>query len=95
MVRLAVPVLAEATDATKGYYLLCRRAGAPAQQWQAYLVCGPQPATCPTLIRIAGSCWRIESAFEMARQEVGLDENKVHNDRGWDHHMILTLLSVG
>ena len=52
----------------------------------------------PTLVRVAGSRWRIESAFGMARQEVGLDEYEVRNARGcrgWDRHMILALLSVG
>ncbi len=48
----------------------------------------------PTLVRVAGSRWRIESAFETAKQEVGLDEYEVRNARGWDRHMILALLSV-
>ncbi|MDE0673046.1 MAG: hypothetical protein OXH72_15030 [Caldilineaceae bacterium] len=46
------------------------------------------------LVRVVGSRWRIESAFEMAKQEVGLDEYEVRNARGWDRHMILALLSV-
>lgn len=37
------------------------------------------------------SGWRIESAFEMTKQEVGMDEYEVHNTRGWDRHMILAL----
>ena len=48
----------------------------------------------PTLIRVAGSRWRIESTFEIAKQEVGLDEYEARNARGWDRHMILALLSV-
>ena len=48
----------------------------------------------PTLVWVAGSRWCIESAFEMAKQEVGLDEYEVRNARGWDRHMILALLSV-
>ena len=55
---------------------------------------GPPACDVPTLVRIAGSRWRIESAFEMAKQEVGLDECKLRNARGWDRHMILALLSV-
>ncbi len=45
----------------------------------------------PTLIRVAGSRWRIESAFEMAKQEMGLDVYEVCNARSWDRHMILAL----
>ena len=40
-------VLAEGTDADKGHCLLFRRACAQPQKWQAYLVWGPRPATCP------------------------------------------------
>ncbi len=47
-----------------------------------------------TLVRVAGSRWRIESAFEMAKQEVGLDEYEVRNARGWDRHMILALWAL-
>ena len=32
--------------------------------------------------------------FGDGQQEVGLDEYEVRNARGWDRHMILTLLSV-
>ena len=87
-------VLAEGADADKGYYLLFRRACAQPQKWQAYLVWGPPACDVPALVRIAGSRWRIESAFELAKQEVGLDEYEVRNARGWDRHMILALFSV-
>ena len=48
----------------------------------------------PTLVRVAGSRWRIESAFEVAKQDVGLDEYEVRNARSWDRHMILTLWAL-
>ncbi len=75
-------MLAEAADADKGYYLLFRRACAQPEMWQAYLVWGPPTCDVPTLVRIAGRRWRIESAFEMAKQEVGLDEYEVRNAWG-------------
>ena len=87
-------VLAEAEDADKGYHLLFRRSCAQPEQWQAYLVWGPQACDMSTLVRVAGSRWRIESAFGMARQEVGLDEYEVRNARGWDRHMILALWAL-
>jgi len=87
-------VLAEGADADKGYYLLFRRACAQPQKWQAYLVWGPQACDLSTLVRVAGSRWRIESAFELAKQEVGLDEYEVRNARGWDRHMILALWAL-
>ena len=87
-------VLAEAADADKGYCLLFRRSCTQPEKWQAYLVWGPQACDVPTLVRVAGSRWRIESAFEMAKQEVGLDEYEVRNARGWDRHMILALWAL-
>ena len=83
-------MLAEAADADKGHYLLFRRSCTQLEQWQAYLVWGPQACDVPP---DAGSRWHIESAFEMAKQEVGLDEYEVRNARGWDLHMILALLA--
>ena len=87
-------VLAEGADTDKGYCLLFRRACAQPEKWQAYLVWGPQACDLPTLVRVAGSRWRIESAFELAKQEVGLDEYEVRNARGWDRHMILALWAL-
>ena len=87
-------VLAEGADANKGYYLLFRRACAQPQKWQAYLVWSPPACDLPTLVWIAGSRWRIESAFELAKQEVVLDEYEVRNARGWDRHMILSLWAL-
>ena len=78
----------------QGYYLLFRRACAQPEKWQVYLVWGSPACDVPTLVRIAGSRWRIESAFEMAKQEVGLDEYEVRNARGWDRHMILALWAL-
>ncbi len=86
--------LAEGADADKGYYLLFRRACGQAEKWQAYLVWGPPICDVPTLVRIAGSRWHIESAFELAKQEVGLDEYEVRNAWGWDRHMILALWAL-
>ena len=55
---------------------------------------GPPACDLSTLVRVAGSRWRIESAFELAKQEVGLDEYKVRNARGWDRDMILALWAL-
>ncbi len=75
-------VLAEGADADKGYYLLFRRAYGQPEKWRAHLVWGPQACDLPALVRVAGSRGRIESAFELAKQEVGLDEYEVRNARG-------------
>ena len=55
---------------------------------------GPPACDVPTLVWVASSRWRIESAFEVAKQDVGLDEYEVRNARSWDRHMILTLWAL-
>ena len=45
------------------------------------------------LVRIAGCRWAIESGFEQAKQEVGLDDYEVRSWDGWHRHMTLALLA--
>ena len=49
-------VPAEAADADRGHCLLFRRACAQPQQWPAYLVWGPQLATCPPWSGLPAAC---------------------------------------
>ncbi len=58
------------------------------------------PGLCPrdtardTVVRGAGTRRCIESGFEAARQEVGLDEYEVRSATGWDRHMTLALWAL-
>ena len=42
-------------------------------------------------MRVAGTRWCIERAFEDAKQEMGLDEYEVRNATGWYRHVTLAL----
>lgn len=42
-----------------------------------YIVFSPQGASLEELVRVAGSRWTIEIAFEAAKQAVGLDQYEV------------------
>jgi SRSO17 transposase len=44
-------------------------------------------------VRAAGRRWTIETAFEAAKQEAGLDEYEVRSWRGWYRHITLSLLA--
>ena len=90
-------VLAEPEDAAWGRYLLFRRSATdPADGCQAYLVYAAQRQACAleTLVQVAGTRWCIESAFEAAKQEAGLDEYEVRSATGWYRHVTLALLAV-
>ena len=66
----------------------------PAAGRQAYLVHAAPPCSLETLVRVAGTRWCIESAFEAAKQEAGLDEYEVRSATGWYRHITLALLAV-
>ena len=47
-----------------------------------------------TLVRVAGSRWTIESCFEAAKGEVGLDQYEVRSWTGWHRHVTLAMLAL-
>lgn len=45
------------------------------------------------LVRVAGSRWSIETAFEQAKQGVGLADYEVRSWTGWHRHVTLSMLA--
>jgi SRSO17 transposase len=58
-----------------------------------YVVFAPAAATLAEVVRVAGARWRIEQAFEAAKQEVGLDEYEVRKYDGWYRYVTLALFA--
>lgn len=58
-----------------------------------YVVFAPAAATLPEVVRVAGTRWAIESGFETAKQEVGLDEYEVRKYTGWHRYVTLALFA--
>lgn len=46
------------------------------------------------LARVAGLRWTVEECFEVAKQEVGLDDYEVRSWHGWYRHMTLAMLAL-
>ena len=46
------------------------------------------------LVRIAGARWTIESLFEQAKGEVGLDHYEVRSWVGWHRHITLSMFAL-
>lgn len=62
---------------------------------QAYYLCAAPPDAVPAeLAAAAGKRWGIESCFETAKQEVGLDEYEVRSWQGWYRHITLSMLAL-
>jgi SRSO17 transposase len=82
-------------DAVPGWEkgLLIRRPIAAPDELTFYLTHAPEAATLADLVRVAGTRWTIESCFEAAKGEVGLDEYEVRSWTGWHRHVTLALLA--
>ena len=58
-----------------------------------YLSNAPQDTPLLTLAQVAAARWTIETEFETAKGETGLDEYEVRSWQGWHHHITLALLA--
>ena len=50
--------------------------------------------TLAELVRIAGTRWSIESLFEQAKGEVGLDHYEMRSWVGWHRHVTPAMLAL-
>jgi SRSO17 transposase len=75
-------------------WLLVRRSVSAPTELQAYVVFAPQATILAEVVRVAGSRWTIESCFEAAKSEVGLDHYEVRSWTGWYRHMTLAMWAL-
>lgn len=59
-----------------------------------YFTFAPSGTALKELVRVAGTRWTIESGFEMAKGEVGLDQYEVRSWTGWHRHITLAMLAL-
>ena len=74
-------------------WLLVRRSISDPTDLTTFLCFAPAPTTLSTLVEVAGSRWHIESCFEEAKGEVGLDHYEVRSWSGWYRHITLACLA--
>ena len=73
--------------------LLVRRKLDEPDETAFYLTLAPEGIALADLVRVAGTRWTIESCFEAAKGEVGLDEYEVRSWTGWHRHVTLAMLA--
>src|SRR5918912_1876717 len=73
--------------------LLIRRSPAEPEEVAYYLTHAPEGTTLAQLARVAGVRWTIESCFEAAKTEVGLDQYEARSWTGWHRHVTLAMLA--
>ena len=88
-VSLADPV----DPAWRRWWLVRRRLSEPTEL-TAYVVFAPPPTTLEEVVRVAGSRWTVESGFEEAKGEVGLDQYEVRSWTAWYRHITLAMWAL-
>jgi len=76
------------------HWLLIRRHRQDPDDVAYYVVFGPANTSLATLARVAGMRWTVEECFEVAKQEVGLDDYEVRSWHGWYRHITLAMLAL-
>ncbi|WP_078969224.1 IS701 family transposase [Streptomyces cyaneogriseus] len=60
----------------------------------AYYRCwSPAPVPPTTLVRVAGSRWRVEETFQAGKSLAGLDEHQLHRYTSWSRWVTLAMLA--
>jgi SRSO17 transposase len=72
-------------------WLLVRRSVSDPTDLTAYVVFAPHESSLEAVVRVAGSRWTVESCFEAAKGEVGLDQYEVRSWTGWYRHITLAM----
>jgi SRSO17 transposase len=75
-------------------WLLVRRRLSTPTELTAYVVFAPQATTLEEVVRVAGSRWTVESGFEEAKGDVGLDHDDVRSWTGWYRHITLAMWAL-
>jgi SRSO17 transposase len=74
------------------HWLLVRRSrtdGEPA----FYRCFSPRPVGLPTLVRVAGTRWCVETCFQTGKNATGLDEHQVRRWDSWYRYTTLVMLA--
>jgi SRSO17 transposase len=72
-------------------WLVVRRSVSDPTELTAYVVFAPQATTLAEAVQTAGTRWTMESCFETAKGEVGLDHYEVRSWTGWYRHITLAM----
>ncbi len=74
---------------------LVRRSAEAKPEYAFYFTYAPsEKSTLKILVAVAGQRWAVESAFEMAKGECGLDHYEVRHWQGWCRHITLSMLAL-
>ncbi len=90
--RLPVIDVFDGDDPTHRRWILASRSLTHPQEIAYFLAYAPHETTVGDLVRVAGTRWAIEEAFQAAKNECGLDQYEVRRYVGWYRHITLAML---
>jgi SRSO17 transposase len=76
------------------HWLLVRRSLRVPAERAYYVVFAPADASLAELAGVAGLRWTIETCFETAKDELGLDHCEARSWHGWHRHMTLVMAAL-
>nr|WP_319949630.1 IS701 family transposase [Streptomyces halobius] len=74
-------------------WVLARRSIARPEEVAYYLAHAPTGTSVGKLVEVAGSRWAVESCFQSAKNECGLDQYEVRRYPAWYRHITLAMLA--
>jgi SRSO17 transposase len=80
-------------DETGGHHWLLVRRSLTDGELAYYRCWSPTPVGLPTLVRVAGTRWCIETCFQTAKGAIGLDEHQVRRWDSWYRYTTLVVLA--
>jgi SRSO17 transposase len=80
-------------DEAIGHHRLLIRRRLSDSELAFYRCWTPTPVGLPTLVRVAGTRWRIETCFQTGKNAVGLDQHQVRRWHSWYRHTTLVMLA--
>jgi SRSO17 transposase len=75
-------------------WLLARRSLSDPTEIAYYFVFAPATVTLAQVVQVAGTRWQVEEGFELAKQQVGLDEYEVRHWQSWYRHITLAMFAL-
>lgn len=80
-------------DEQAGHHALLVRRRISDGELAFYRCWSPTPVSLPTLVRVAGTRWCIETTFQTSKNATGLDEHQVRRWDSWYRHTTLVMLA--
>jgi SRSO17 transposase len=86
-------VLAKNGLPTKEVWLVMKRTIGPSPSYSFFVSNAPVSSRLGLFVWLSGVRWPIEQCFEEGKSELGMDHYEVRKYLGWNHHMLISMLS--